>query len=103
KLTWYQIYSRRTLSLKLTEMADSCSHHLSRLSCNIISCLQVAYHGLPNESMWNASVKYFQDLSMSKSPRGTSTPVNNLISTLANPGTATSKPFNTAMARSIFV
>ena len=40
---------------------------------------------------------------MSKSPRGTSTPVINLIPTLANPGTATSNPFNAAMARSTFV
>ena len=40
---------------------------------------------------------------MSKSPKGTSTPVNNLIPTLANPGTAISKPFNAAMARPTFV
>jgi len=49
-----------------------------------------------------ASLKYFQDLSMSKSPKGTSTPVNNLIPTLANPGTI-SKPFNAAMAQPTFV
>ena len=42
-------------------------------------------------------------MSKLKSPRESSTPVNNLIPTLANPGTATSKPFNAAMAQPTFV